>query len=347
MEDLAKAMERNPQGDEPYFWRALARIPWSVWLALKGEAIEPLYNDSIADLGHALRLNPGRGDTWLARANIHVAWASYLTARGKDSAEILRKAAQDLDIATQKIPDGIQAPERRGRIEMLLAEVPGEEAARRYRAAIGAYESVLARSPQSGDGFAGRGLARARLASDLARRKENPAAAFDEALRDLDEAVKAESSVPQVAARTMRAEVHVRRGEWKTAAGRDGDADFQAALADTRKGLEINLLIAEAWIWQGRARTLGAPQRPLPMIHYGEAINDFNKVLFVSPDHLQALRFRADAHRLMGILKASRRMPADADFKAAETDYLHLVRLQPAAASELHDEIEACKAGAK
>src|SRR6185436_1516711 len=235
MDDLGKALERNPQGDEPYFWRALARIPWSVWLALKGENIEPLYNDAIADLGHALRLNPGRGETWLARANIHVAWASFLTARGKESTETLRKAAADLDIATQKIPEGIQAPERRGQIEMLLAESPGEDAARRYRAAIASFEIMLARSPRNGAAFGGRGLARARLASEMARQKENPAAMFEDAFRDLDEAVKAEATIPPVTARVFRAEGTIRRGEWKIAAGRNGDDDFQAALGDTRR----------------------------------------------------------------------------------------------------------------
>jgi tetratricopeptide (TPR) repeat protein len=186
-----------------------------------------------------------------------------------------------------------------------------------------------------------------RLASDMARRRENPAALFEEAFRDLDEAVKAEASAAQVAARIARAEGCVGRGEWKMSAGRDGDADFQSALADTKRALELNLLAAEGWVWQGRARTLSAPQRPLPMIHYGEAINDFNKVLFVSPDHLQALRFRADAHRLLGTLKSSRRMNGTGDFKAALTDYKHILRLKPAAKAELRDEIAACEAGAE
>jgi tetratricopeptide (TPR) repeat protein len=229
---------------------------------------------------------------------------------------------------------------------MLLAESPGEDAARRYRAAVAAYEIVLARNPQNGAASAGRGLARARLGSELARRKENPAALFEEALRDLDDGVKADATFPQVTARTMRAEGYVRRGEWKAAAGRDGDPDFQSALADTRKALEINLLVADAWVWQGRARTLSAPHRPVPMLHYTEAINDFNKVIFVSPDHLQALRFRADAYRLLGTLKATRRARG-VDFNSALTDYLHIVRLRPAAEAELRDEIEACRAGTK
>jgi tetratricopeptide (TPR) repeat protein len=347
MEDLAKALERNPQADEPYFWRALARIPWSVSLAIKGENIEPLYNDSIADLGHALRLNPGRGETWLARANIHVAWAGFLSARGKDAVDILRKASGDLDIATQKIPEGIQAPERRGQIEMLLADSPGEDPVRRYRTAIAAFETMLARSPQNGAALAGRGLARARLASEMARRRENPSTMFDDAFRDLDEAIKAEATVPQVTARTYRAEGYTRRGEWKTGAGRDGDPDFQSALADAKRALDINFLTTDAWIWQGRARTLAAPQRPLPMIHYSEAINDFSKVILVSPDHLQALRFRADAHRLMATLKATRRLNPENDFRNALTDYLHVVRLKPSAEPDLKDEIEACRAGAK
>jgi tetratricopeptide (TPR) repeat protein/predicted Ser/Thr protein kinase len=347
MEDLGKALERNPEGDEPYFWRALARIPWSVWLALKGENIQPLYDDSIADLGRALRLNPGRGETWLARANIHVAWGNYLTARGKDPAETLQKATQDLDIASQKIPEGIQAPERRGQIEMLLAESPGEDAVRHYRTAIASFDLVLARSAQSGAGFAGRGLARARLGSEMVRRKENPAAMFEEAFRDLDAAVKSDATFPAVTARTMRAEGLVRRGEWKMAAGRNGDEDFQSALVDTKKALELNLLVADAWIWQGRAKALSAPQRLLPIPHYGEAIEDLRKVLFISPDHLLALRFRADAYRLMATLKATRRMRAEGDFNLALIDYQHIVRLRPAAEAELRDEIEACKAGSK
>src|SRR6185503_2506786 len=199
------------------------------------------------------------------------------------------KAAADLDIATQKIPEGIQAPERRGQIEMLLAESPGEDAARRYRAAIGSFEIMLARSPRNGAAFGGRGLARARLASEMARQKENPAAMFEDAFRDLDEAVKAEATIPPVTARVFRAEGTIRRGEWKMAAGRNGDDDFQAALGDTRRAIELNLLAGDAWIWQGRARTLSAPQRPLPMVHYLEAISDLNKVVLISPDHLLGL----------------------------------------------------------
>ena len=129
--------------------------------------------------------------------------------------------------------------------------------------------------------------------------------------------------------------------------GRNGDEDYLAALTETRRALELNLFSAEAWIWQGRARTLSAPQRPVPMLHYGEAIADFTKVLLVTPDHLQALRFRADAYRLLGTLRATRRLRADADFKSALIDYRHIVRLRPAAEAELRDEIAACEAGAR
>ena len=59
------------------------------------------------------------------------------------------------------------------------------------------------------------------------------------------------------------------------------------------------------------------------------------------------MRFRADAYRLQATQKATRRLPAAADFKSAEIDYLHVVRLRPSAEPDLRDEIEACKAGAK
>jgi tetratricopeptide (TPR) repeat protein len=340
MDDLSKAIERNPQGDEPYFWRAFVRIPWSVQLALKRQDVEPLYRDALADLEQALRLNPGRGETWLGRANIHLAWASYQTARGKDTREVLRLASADLDVAVRKIPEGVQAPLKRGQTELLLAAQPGEDVMSRCRAAADCYETALARNPTSAAGLAGRGEARMKLGAEMTRRGENPASTFEAAFRDLDEAVKGDP-----AARILRAEACVHRSEWKAAGGRDGDADCQAAIADTKLAIEANALATEAWVWQGRAKTLAAAYRPIPMLHYGEAINDLNKVLFFAPDHLQALRFRADAHQRRAALKAARRGDAGADFQAALTDYEHVVRVQPGFERELHDAIAACKSG--
>ena len=83
------------------------------------------------------------------------------------------------------------------------------------------------------------------------------------------------------------------------------------------------------------------------MIHYQEAINDLNKVLFFAPDHLQALQFRADAHRRRAVLKAARKLDAGADFQAALTDYEHALRLQPGLEKDLRDAVAACKAGIK
>jgi tetratricopeptide (TPR) repeat protein len=83
------------------------------------------------------------------------------------------------------------------------------------------------------------------------------------------------------------------------------------------------------------------------MIHYQEAINDFNKVLFFAPDHLLALRFRGDAHRRRAELKATRRLDGSSDFQAAVTDFEHVLRVQPSQDGELRDAIQACKARLK
>jgi tetratricopeptide (TPR) repeat protein len=340
--DLTEAIRLNPQADEPYSWRALARIPWAVQIGLKREDPEPLYRDAMTDLEQALRLNPGRGETWLARANIQTAWASYQMNRGKNVADILKKAAADLDVAIRKIPTGVEAPGKRGRIELQLAALPGEDSERRCAAAAGFFETVLARNPKNATGLAGRGEAKVRQASELVRRGENPAALFEAAFGDLDEAAKSETT-----AKIVRAEALVRRGQWKEAGGRSGDPDFLAAIADARSALEANPLATDAWIWQGRACTLSASSRPVPMIHYQEAINDLNKVLFFAPDHLQALQFRADAHRRRAALKAARKLDAGADFQAALTDYEHALRLQPGLEKEFRDAVAACKAGIK
>jgi len=338
--DLTESIRQNPEGDEAYPWRALARLPWAVQLGLRREDPEPLYRDALADFEYALRLNPGRGETWLARGTIQSAWANYLATKGRDSTDVLRRAAADLDIAIQKIPGGIDAPARRGRIELLFAALPGEDGPGRCAAAAGYFDTVLARNPGSPEGLAGRGEARLRLAAEQAKRGGNPASAFEEAFRDLDEAAKSDPS-----ARALRAEAYVRRGEWKERSGQDGDPDFQSALSDTKSAIEANLLATDAWIWQGRARTLAAAARPVPMIHYQEAIKDLNKVLFFAPDHLLALRFRADAHRRRAQLKATRRLDPSSDYQAAITDYEHVVRLQPAARPELQDLLAACRAG--
>jgi tetratricopeptide (TPR) repeat protein len=223
-----------------------------------------------------------------------------------------------------------------------LAGLPGEDSEKRFAAAAGFFETVLSRNPKNAIGLTGRGEARIRQASDLARRGENPAALLESAFRDLDEAVKSET-----AAKIIRAEAFVRRGQWKEAASQDGDSDFVSAIADAKSALESNPLATDAWIWQGRARTLSAASRPVPMIHYQEAINDFNKVLFFAPDHLRALQFRADAHRRRAVLKASRKLDAGADFQAALTDYEHALRLEPALEKEFRDALAACKAGTR
>jgi tetratricopeptide (TPR) repeat protein/predicted Ser/Thr protein kinase len=337
--DLTEAIRQYPEGDEAYPWRAMARLPWALQLGLKKEDPEPLYREALADFEQALRLNPGRGESWLGRATIQSAWASYTTAKGKDATDILRKAAADLDVAIQKIPGGVEAPAKRGQIELLLAALPGEDAVTRCNAAAGYFDTVLARNPKSSAGLAGRGEARLRLASEKLKRKEDPAPAFESAFRDLDEAAKLDS-----AAKVLRAEAYVRRGEWKESSKQEGDADFQSALADTKSAIEANLLATDAWIWQGRARTLSAASRPVPMIHYQEAINDLNKVLFFSPDHLLALRFRADAHRRRAQLKSTRRLDPSADFQAAITDYEHVIRLQPAAERDLQEPLASCRA---
>ena len=340
--DLGKAIEINPQGDEPYFWRAYARIPLAVNLALFGKDVEPLYRDSIADLDQSLKLNPGRGDTWLGRANIQLAWAGMQANRGKDVADLLKKASADLDVAAKKMPEAVQPALQRGQVELRLAALPGQDPAQRCRAAVEAFESTLSRNPKVGAAWVGRGEARMRLASEMSRQGENPGPTFEAAFRDLDEAVKTEP-----AAWAVRAEAYVRRGEWKMASGREGDSDFQAALADTKQGIELNVLATDAWIWQGRARTLSAPYRPVPLIHYGEAINDLGKVIFFAPDHVQALRFRADAYHRRAVLKAARRLESASDFNLALADFQHVVRLQPALARELAEAISACKAGAE
>jgi tetratricopeptide (TPR) repeat protein/predicted Ser/Thr protein kinase len=342
MADLATAMKLNPQGDEPYFWRAATRIPMGIYDALQGKDVEPLYRDAMADLDQSLKLNPGRGDTWLGRANLQLSWAGYLSTRGKDASEHLKKAAADLDVAVQKMPDAVQPATQRGQVRLSLAALPGQDAAQGCRSAVEAFDLALARNPKAGAALMGRGEARMRLAAELARRGENPASTFDAAFRDLDEAVKIEP-----AAWAVRAEAFVRRGEWKMASGREGDSDFQAALADTKQGIEINILATDAWIWQGRARTLSAFYRPVPLIHYAEAINDLGKVIFFAPDHVQALRFRADAYHRRAVLKATRRLEAASDFNLALADYQKVIRLQPALANELNDAIAACKAGAE
>ncbi|HLY11429.1 MAG TPA: protein kinase [Planctomycetota bacterium] len=342
MADLTEAIRRDPQGDEPHCWRALARIPWAIQLGLKREDPEPLYRDAMTDLDQALRLNPGRGESWLARANLQSAWAGFQLTKGKDASDILKRAAADLDIAIRKIPTGVEAPGKRGRIELQLAALPGEDAEQRCAAAARFFETVLARNPKNAVGLAGRGEAKMRQAAEAARRGDNPSALFDAAFRDLDEAVKSDSP-----AKIVRAEAYVRRGQWKEAAGQEGDSDYLAAVTDTKSALEANALATEAWIWQGRARTLSAGFRPVPMIHYQEAINDFNRVLFFAPDHLQALKFRADAHRRRAVLKAARRQEAGADFQAALTDYEHALRLQPGLERELHEAMSSCKAGLK
>ena len=340
MADLAKAIECNPQGDEPYFWRAVARVPMGIWLAMQRQDIEPLYRESLADLEQALKLNPGRGETWLGRANLHLAWANWQKLRGRDAADVLRKAAADLDIAIQKLPDGVQARERRGALQMTFATMPGEDALKRYREAADDFDAVLSRNPKSPAGLSGRGEARLRLAAELLRRGENPASTFEAAFRDLDEAAE---SGP--AAKVLRAEAYVRRGEWKSGTGKDGDADYQSALADTKAALAVNLFLTDGWVWQARARTLGAAGRPASLLHYQEAINDLNRVLFVTPDHLLALRFRADANQRRAALKATRHAEAGADFNSAIIDYEHAIRLQPSLEPELREALAACRAG--
>jgi tetratricopeptide (TPR) repeat protein len=340
--DLTEAIRRDPQADEPYCWRALARIPWGVQLGLRREDPEPLYREAILDLEQALRLNPGRGENWLARGNLQSAWAGFQIAKGRDASEILNKAAIDFDVAIKKIPSGVEAPAKRGRIELQLAAIPGEDAEKRCAAAAVCFETVLARNPKNAAGLAGRGEARLRQAAELVRRGENPAALFESSFRDLDEAVKSDPT-----ARILRAEALVRRGQWKEKAGQDGDPDFLAAIADSKASIEANPLATDAWIWQGRARTFSAASRPVPMIHYSESINDFNKVLFFAPDHLLALQFRGDALRRRAMLKATRRMDSGADWQAALTDYEHLLRVQPALEKELRDAVAACKAGIK
>jgi tetratricopeptide (TPR) repeat protein/predicted Ser/Thr protein kinase len=340
MADLGKAIELNPQGDEPYFWRALARIPWAVQMVVNNKDVEPLYKEAIADLDKALQLNPGRGDTWLGRANLHLAWAGMQTTRGKDAREPLVKASADLDVASRKMPDTVLPPMRRGQVELMLGGLPGEDPIRRYRLAVDSFDAALARNPKHGLSLAGRGEARMRLAAEMGRRGENPEATFDAAFRDLNEAVKLE---PQTS--VIRAEAYVRRGEWKMTAGREGDTDFQAALADTKQAIDLNLLATDAWVWQGRAKTLAAQYRPVPLPHYGDAIEDLRKVLFFNQDHLQALRFRADAYHRRAVLKGTRRMDAAPDFALALTDYQRLVRLQPSLERELADTMAACKAG--
>src|SRR5204862_6806672 len=109
--------------------------------------------------------------------------------------------------------------------------------------------------------------------------------------------------------------------------------------------LLMNLFLTDGGIWQGRARTLCAVYRPIPLIHYTEAITDFNRVLTITPEHLPALRFRADAYQRRAALKASRRVESGSDFQSALTDYEHVVRLQPSLEPELRESIAACKAG--
>ncbi|HVE43232.1 MAG TPA: protein kinase [Planctomycetota bacterium] len=340
MADLAKAIECNPQGDEPYFWRAFVRVPMGIWLALQRQDIEPLYRESLADLEQALKLNPGRGETWLGRANIHLAWANWQKSRGRDATEPLRKAASDLDFAIQKLPDGVQARERRGALQMTLATMPGEDAMKRYRDAADDFEAALSRNPKSASALAGRAEARLRQAVETIRRGENPASLFEATFRDLEEAA---SSAP--AAKVLRAEAYVRRGEWKAATGKDADADYQSAIAETKAALAANPFLGEAHVWQGRAHTLSAAYRPVPLLHYQEAINVFGIILAFSPDHLLARRFRADAYQRRATLKAARRGDAGADFQFAVIDLEHVLRLQPSLEPELRESLAACKAG--
>jgi hypothetical protein len=179
-----------------------------------------------------------------------------------------------------------------------------------------------------------------RLGAELLRHGGNPASSFEAAFRDLDEASQTDAG-----AKILRAEAYVRRGDWKTGAGKDGDADLQAAIADAKSALAINPFATDGWIWQGRARTLAASYRPAPLLHYPEAIGDLSRVLTVTADHLLALRFRADAYQRRATFKATRRGEAGADFQSALVDYEHIVRLQPSLEPELREAIAACKSG--
>jgi len=327
LKDLTEAIRCNPDGDEAYMWRALGRVPVAFFKASQRQDVEPDYRESLRDFEEALRRNPGRGEAWLWRGVTHALWALHLIVGGRDPAEAFHAAAEDLEVAAQKLPQRSDAAEWKGRADVfhgMALERKGADGLPHFRKAADTFDRALARHPNSPGLRWGRAEARMRSGD------------HDGALRDLGDAT-------EPYARGLRGETLARRA----VLGADPEPDLTEALAEFRQALEGNPLLTEAWVWQGRARTLLADARSAredPLPRYQEALGDFGRVLLFQPQHPEALRFRAELYERRGAWKASRNRPAKSDFQAALKDYTRLLELAPALEPQLRKSIDSCRA---
>ena len=173
----------------------------------------------------------------------------------------------------------------------------GEDPREAYRAAVADAERRIAESSTERSWARGvRGEARLRWGvweEDAGRDGSSHHAA---ALTDYDE-VCATSPAPQ--ALTGRAELHVRMAERAERTGGDVTEPCRRALADAKSALQLNLLAVEALLIQGRAKTLlGQP---------AEAVRDIEWFVLARPKAALGWRWRGDAHRRAGDVRAAER----------------------------------------
>src|SRR5439155_205543 len=202
-----------------WMWRGVVRAALSVGTLIHLQDPIPLCREAIADLTTALSLNPQGDEPYFWRALARIPWGVQVALRRENPEPLYREALADLAEALRLNPGRGETWLGRANIHLAWANfqtVQGKEVVDILRQAASDFDIALARNPKSVVGLSGRGAARMRIAADLAGRRENPAPLFESAFHDLEEAIRSDP-----AAKALRAEAYVRRGQWKAATGND------------------------------------------------------------------------------------------------------------------------------
>jgi tetratricopeptide (TPR) repeat protein len=268
LRDFEECLRRNPGRGEAWMWRGVLHTLWALHQLLAGRDAAGVFRLAVEDLEVAVEKLPERSDPaeWRGRAESLLGLVVHRT--GGDGSDHFRKAAGYFDRALAVNPNSPTARWGRGEARMRLgafddalrdfgdAAEPyarglrgealvgraqakaarGEDPEPDLTAALAEFRSALEGNPLLTDSWIWQGRARTLLAT-LRAPREDPLPRLQEAIGDFSRVLF--FNPDHVLALQFRAEAYERRGSRKASAGRSGAADFQAALKDYERLLQL------------------------------------------------------------------------------------------------------------
>jgi len=132
--DANMLIQQDDKFAHPYFLRASAKGHlWLFTLFERGELVEDLFKDAMADLEKVEQLDPDLARARILRADLRTSWGAYLYSTGQDADAEFEAAVQDYDRVLDRYPHNFKTRRNRaqafiqwGQSRLMRGSDPGE-----------------------------------------------------------------------------------------------------------------------------------------------------------------------------------------------------------------------------